>query len=212
MRRTYGLMFLLPALVAGWVLSPIAGADPKQDAPKIIPKEVRALEGTYTGAWTIYGINDKGEVVKRMAWTDTMKAGSPEVKGDRAYVTTTDEMAFDGAKGPPFKVEGMEGYYLTKDGGLGDYFVETFGQVNRLAKLGANIWSYAAPVAEQELTRLGFPKGASGQHVVVKVVTTEQGVETHRVSRLTTVNWKDKDGKERAAQFVSLQGHHKRQP
>ena len=38
------------------------------------------------------------------------------------------------------------------------------------------------------------------------------GVETHRVSRVTTVSWKDKDGAERTTQFVSLQGYHKRQP
>jgi hypothetical protein len=208
----YWLMLPLPSLVAVWVLSATAGTDPKPDVPRDVPKEVRALEGTYSGAWTMFGIDEKGEIVKRMTWTDTMKAGSPEVKGERAYVTTTDEMTFEGAKGPPFKVEGKEGYYLTKDGGLGDYFIETYGQVHRLAKLGVNVWSYAAPAAEQELARLGLPKGASGQHVVVKVVTTEQGVETHRVSRVTTVIWKDKDGKERVLQFVSLQGYHKRQP
>jgi hypothetical protein len=205
-------VILLTALGAGWGLSTTALADPTPDAPKDIPKEVRALEGTYTGAWTMYGSDEKGEIVKRMSWTDTMKAGSPEVKGDRAYVTTTDEMTFDGAKGPPLKVEGKEGYYVTKDGGLGEYFIETYGQVLRLSKLGANVWSYAMPAAEQELVRLGFPKEASGQHVVVKVMTSEQGIQTHRVSRLTTVTWKDKEGKERTAQFVSLQGYHKRQP
>jgi hypothetical protein len=205
-------MLSLPVLVISWALSANARSDPKPDVPADIPKEVRALEGTYSGAWTMYGIDENGEVVKRMAWTDTMKAGNPAVKGGRAYVTTTDEMMFEGAKGQPFKVEGKEGHYMTKDGGLGDYFIETFGQVYRLAKLGTNVWSYAAPAAEQELARLGFPKGASGQHVVVKVVTTEQGVETHRVSRVTTVSWKDKKGNERALQFVSLQGYHKRRP
>jgi hypothetical protein len=44
----------------------------------------------------LYGIDEKGEVVKRMAWTDTMKAGRPEVTADRAYVATTDEMTFEG--------------------------------------------------------------------------------------------------------------------
>ncbi len=38
-----------------------------------------------------------------------------------------------------------------------------------------------------------------------------QGAETHWISRLTTVSWKDKAGKERWLQFVSLQGYHKRQ-
>ena len=53
------------------------GAEPKADPPK----EVRALEGTYTGTWTMYGIDEKGEVVKRMSWTDTLKASGAEVKG-----------------------------------------------------------------------------------------------------------------------------------
>jgi len=68
------------------------------------------------------------------------------------------------------------------------------------------------PAAEQELARLRFPKGASGRHVVVKVVATEQGVETHRITRVTTLSWKDNGGQERVLQFVSLQGYHKRQP
>src|SRR5207248_1632998 len=157
------------------------------------------------------GVDDKGRVVKRMAWTDTIKATNPERMGDRAFVTTTDEMTFEGAPAP-FKVQGKEGYYLTKDGGLGDYFIEANGQVNRMVKLADDVWSYVAPAAGPELARLGFPAGATGRHVLVKVVTREQGVETHRVSRVTTVSWKDKDGAERTIQFVSLQGYHKRQP
>jgi len=212
MRTMSWLMLPLAALLAPGALPAAAGADAKPGAPEGVPPEVRALAGSYSGAWTMYGIDDKGEVVKRMAWTDTLKAAAPVVQGGRAYVSTTDEMTFAGAKGPPLKVEGREGYYLTKDGGLGDYFIETYGQVHRLARLGANAWSYAAPAAEQELARLGFPRGATGQHVVVKVITTEQGVETHRISRVTTVTWKDRGDQERTVQFVSLQGYHKRQP
>jgi hypothetical protein len=200
-------IFFAPALA----LSPSAGADQKADARNEVPKEVRALEGTYTGSWTMYGIDEKGEVVKRMAWTDTMKAVGAEIKGDRALVNTTDEMMFEGGQIPPYKVQGKEGYYLKNDGGLGDYFIEISGQTNRMVKVGENVWSYTTPAAAQELSMLGFPKDASGLHVLVKVVTKEQGTETHRISRLTTVNWKDKEGKERSLQFVSLQGYHKRQ-
>ncbi|MBX9584480.1 MAG: hypothetical protein K2X87_29620 [Gemmataceae bacterium] len=203
------LVVALAAFTASRSPVPHAAADDKV-AP--VPKEVRALAGTYTGAWALYGIDAKGEVVKKMAWTDTMTAADPEVKGDRAQVSTVDEMAFEGAKGPPFKVPGKEGYFLTKDGKLGDYFIETFGQVQRLVKLADNVWTAAAPAAEQELTRLGFPKGAAGQHVLVKVVTREAGVETHRISRVTMASWTDQDGKERTVQFVSLRGHHKRKP
>jgi hypothetical protein len=186
-------------------------ADPRAiaDTP---PKEVRDLIGTYTGSWTMFGIDAKGEVIKRMAWTDTIKAEKPEVQGGRAYVSTTDEMTFAGGKIPPLEVHGKEGYFLKKDGGLGDYFIESSGQTNRMVKVGENVWSYTTPAAAQELGRIGFPKDASGQHVLVKVVTKEKGIETHRISRLTTVSWKDKEGKERWLQFVSLQGFHKRRP
>jgi hypothetical protein len=198
---------LVALSIAISVLSTFVKADPKSE----VPKEVRALEGTYIGSWTIFGIDDKGAVVKRMSWTDTMKADRAELKGDRAVVVTTDEMSFEGGNIPARKAEGKEGYFLDKDGGLGDYFIETFNQVHRMARLGDRVWSYAMPAVEQELIQLGFPKGASGQHVIVKVVANEQGVETHRVSRLTTVTWKDKEGNQQALQFVSLQGHHKRQ-
>jgi hypothetical protein len=202
----FGIMGML--LVSS--LSVVGAAEPK-DAPDTVPNEVRRLAGTYTGSWTMFGIDGNGGVVKRMAWTDTMKADNPEVKGGRAYVTTTDEMRF-GSQAPPFKVSGREGYFLKKDGSLADYFVETFGQTNRMVKLADDVWCYTTPAVSQELARLGFPKDASGRHVVVKQVTKEQGIETHRISRLTTVSWKDKQGKERWLQFVSLQGFHKRQP
>jgi hypothetical protein len=121
-------------------------------------------------------------------------------------------MTFEGGNIPPFKVQGKEGYLLKKDGSLGDYFIETSGQTYKMVKVGDNVWSYSTPAATQELGRLGFPKEASGQHVLVKVITREQEVETHRISRLTTVSWKDREGKSRVLQYVSLQGFHERHP
>jgi hypothetical protein len=212
MRSRLWVLALLLFFAPAWAPSRTAGADEKADAPKEVAQEVRALQGTYTGSWTMYGIDEKGDVVKRMAWTDTMKAVDPQVKGDRAFVSTTDEMTFEGGQIPPFNVQGTEGYLLKLDGGLGDYFIESAGQTNRMVKVGENVWSYTTAAAAQELGRLGFPKDASGQHVLVKVVIKEQGVETHRISRLTTVQWKDKEGMERSLQFVSLQGFHQRQP
>jgi hypothetical protein len=194
-----------------WVstVSPGLRADEK-GAGNSVPKEVRDMAGRYTGAWTLYGIDDKGAVTKRAAWTDTVTAEKPEVKGDRAFVSLTDEMTFEG-RNEPFAMRGTEGYFLKKDGGVGDYFIETAGQIKRMVRLGENVWTYATAASAQELGQLGFPQNASGQHVLVKVVTTERGVETHRISRLTTASWKDKDGTERWLQFVSLQGFHKRQ-
>jgi hypothetical protein len=204
---TIGIVALL--LLGGSSRFRAAGLKNIPDEP---PKEVRDLVGTFTGSWTMFGIDDKGEVVRRMAWTDTIKAEKPEVEGDRAYVSTTDEMKFEGGKIPPIKVQGKEGYHLKTDGSLGDYFMEMAGHTFRMVKVGDNVWSYTTPAEAQELSGLGFPKDASGQHVLVKVITKERGVETHRISRVTTVSWKESEGKERWLQYVSLQGYHKQQP
>src|SRR5262249_25863479 len=131
------------------------------------PKEIRDLVGTYVGDWTIYGIDAKGAVVKRFAWGDTLKVSNPQVKDNRAFVTWTDEKVFEGGKIAPNQVEGREGYMLKRDGSLGDYFIEAHGQTSRLVKVADNVWSYAGPASAQELVGLGFPKGASGQHVLV---------------------------------------------
>jgi hypothetical protein len=54
--------------------------------------------------------------------------------------------------------------------------------------------------------------GQSSDPAKVVPQEKEQGLETHRISRVTTVSWQDKEGQERFLQFVSLQGHHRRQP
>lgn len=182
-----------------------------QAAPAQVPKEVAAITGTYTGSWAMFGIDRAGQVTKRAAWTDVLKAENPVVKGNQAYVITTDEMTFEGAAIPPRKVQGKEGYFINKDGSLGDYYFETFGRVYRMQRLEKDTWAYNVPADPRELAQLGFSNVSYGQHTLIKVVTNEQGTETHRISRLTTVNWKDADGKDRWIQFISLQGVHKRQ-
>jgi hypothetical protein len=205
-------LFVVLALI-GVAASP---AVPSETAPAVagdaraVPEELRALAGTYAGVWAMYGVDAQGAVVERMAWTDTMRAENPKVEGGRAFLTTVDEMVFEGGVAPPYRVEGREGFFLDAEGRSGDGFIETFGQVVRLIKLSDNAWSYVAPAAAGELGMLGFPAGAEGNHVLVKVLTREAGVETHRISRVTTVRWTDAAGAERWTQFVSLQGYHKR--
>ncbi len=181
------------------------------EVPGEVPEEVRMLEGSYTGAWNMFGINETGEIVTNMTWTDTVEAGESKVEGNRAFVTTVNVMTFEGGQNPPFRMQGREGYALNQDGSLGDYFIEVAGRTHRMVQVGDNVWSCTAPADAGELGRLGFPATATGQHVLVKVVTEEQGIETHRISRLTAVRWKNKDGKEQVMSFVSLKGHHLRE-
>jgi hypothetical protein len=182
-----------------------------QATARPIPKELSDLTGTFVGEWTMFGLDENGQITKKAAWTDTIKVENPVIKGDRAFVTNTDEMIFAGGKIPPRKYQGSEGYFINADGSLGDYFIESFGKTTRMHKLAENIWAYGIPAATQEIAQLGFSNIINAHHALVKVVTRENGTETHRITRITTVNWKDRTGKEVCTQFVSLQGYHKRQ-
>jgi hypothetical protein len=176
-----------------------------------IPEEVTALLGTYTGTWTGYRLGESGEVVKSAAWTDVMTLSDPVVEGSRVYANALDEMTFEEEFIPPMKVSGAEGYFINEDGSLGDYFFETSGQVYRMQRLATDVWAYATPVTPAEFEMLGLPPGSGGQHVLIKVVTHEGGIETHRITRVTTVRWTDSDGVDHWTQFTSLQGYHRKQ-
>ena len=185
--------------------------DQNNGSSQVVPQAVRDLEGTYVGSWTLFGIDEESKVVKLASWTDTIKAENPQIDDEQAYVLTTSEMVFDGSDAPPMKFAGKEGYFLMPDGSLGDYFVETFGQISKSTQLGENVWISVTPASAEDLASYRLPNDSSGQHVLVKVVTSEEGVEIHRITRVTTVNWTDQAGQERSTQFVSLQGFHQRQ-
>jgi len=186
------------------------GRETSSEDKESVLEELRSVVGTYKGSWTIYGIDEKRKVVRKMAWTDTLKAENPVVDGKRAYVTTSAEMVFDDGNIPPMTVPGKEGYLLNHDGTTGDYFIETLGQTFRMERLSENTWAYSVPADPEDLGRLGFSNVLLGQHTLVKIVVVKDGVERHRISRLTTVEWNDRTGKERSIQFISLKGTHER--
>jgi hypothetical protein len=159
----------------------------------------------------VFGIDEAGQAVTLVSWTDTIQAENPQIDGEQAYVLTTGEMVFDNANIPPMKIAGKEGYSLLPDGTLGDYFVETNGQVSKSNQLSEDVWISVTPASAQDLASYGLPNVSSGQHILNKVVTSEDGVETHRITRVTTVNWTDQAGQERSTQFVSLQGFHQKE-
>ena len=174
-----------------------------------IPPEVQAIVGTYQGSWTSYTLNEKGEVVKQSAWTDTILAEKPTATSDRAFVETLDEMIFEGGRIPPQKVIGKEGYFIGKDGSLGEYYVEMFGQTIQMKKLAKDVVSYSIPGNAREFNTLG-DKFISATHVLVKITTYELGTEVHNITRVTNAKWKDADGKEHSSQYVSLTGQHRK--
>ncbi len=224
-RYTFGIMILVLSLFL-LACQPVQAIDPAassqvqpvaqitgnhESSSQVVPEAVRALEGTYVGSWTLFGIDQENNVVTLATWTDTIKAEAPQVDGEQAFVLTTSEMAFDGSQAPPMTFTGREGYYLMPDGSLGDYFVETFGQITKSTQLGDNVWISVSPASPDDLASYLRPNDSSGQHVTVKVVTSEAGIEIHRITRVTTVNWLDQEGQDQSLQFVSLQGFHKRQ-
>lgn len=121
--RFFSCACLSLLLCLGFVINSSA-----QNTVQKVLAEVQAIVGNFTGSWTSYTINDKGEVIKQAAWADTIKAEKPTVTADRAFVETIDEMTFEGGRIPPQKIAGKEGYLLNKDGSLGNYFIEIFGQ------------------------------------------------------------------------------------
>jgi hypothetical protein len=224
-RYIFGVMILLASLFLS-SCQPIQAPDPaassqiqptetvtgkNNGSSQVVPQAVRDLEGTYGGSWTLFGIDEESKVVTLASWTDTIKAESPQMDDEQAYVLTTTEMVFDGSAAPPVNFTGKEGYFLMPDGSLGDYFIETFGQVSKSTQLGENIWISVTPASAEDLASYRLPNDSSGQHVLVKVVTSEEGAEIHRITRVTTVTWTDQAGQEQSIQFVSLQGFHKRQ-
>jgi hypothetical protein len=199
---------VLVALPSGCARRTSAAAATANTAIVTPDADVNALLGTYVGSWSTFAIDASGQVTSEMAWTDTITAVGPVDEPDRRYVNTTDVMIFSGGRIPPQRVAGKEGYLRNADGTLGGYFVEVMGQTTRMQRVAPDIWTSVTDAAPRELAALGV--GATGRHVLVKVVSTEQGGETHRISRLTTVHWTAADGTPRAAQFVSLQGVHRR--
>jgi hypothetical protein len=185
-------------------------AQANRSSPEV-PQAVHDMVGTYVGSWTMFGVDEEGHVVEFSSWTDTVTAENPQIDGEKAYVHATDAMVFENSNIPPMEVTWIEGYFLMPDGSLGDQFIESFGQATRMVQLSENVWTSAAPAHSEELASFGFPNVSYGQHVTTKVVTGGEGVEIHRVTRVTTVNWTDHAGQDRWLQYVSLQGVHQRQ-
>ncbi|MEX1019510.1 MAG: hypothetical protein WDZ49_07620 [Litorilinea sp.] len=209
---TISVLLLALLLSACQPIQPAATASaPNNGSAPVVPQVIRDLEGSYVGAWTVFGLDEEGQVMKLVSWADTIQAENSQIEDDQAYVLTTGEMVFEGGNIPPMTIAGKEGYFLLPDGSLGDYFVETNGQISKSTHLGENVWITVTPASAQDLASYRLPNVASGLHILNKVVTREDGLEIHRITRVTTVNWTDLAGQARSTQFASLEGFHKRQ-
>ena len=167
-----------------------------------------ALTGIYTGEWATMGVDANGNPIAKSSWTDFVKTGTITVTEDREYVSAHDHMVF--ADGTTHDLMWNEGFLRKPDGATGARFIEIFGQTVIETAIGPGLFSYAQSATPEELASLGFLNASFGEHVTVKVVTSEpDGSHEERVTRVTTVHWQLASGEDRWTQMVTLQGHHR---
>lgn len=167
-----------------------------------------ALTGIYTGEWATMGVDASGNPIAKSSWTDLVKTGTITVTEDREYVSAFDHMVF--ADGTTYDLSWNEGYLRKPDGSTGARFIEIMGQTLIETAIAPDTFSYAQSATPQELASLGFRNASFGEHVTVKVVTSEpDGSHDERITRVTTAHWVLASGEDRWTQTVTLQGHHR---
>jgi hypothetical protein len=169
----------------------------------------KKIAGKYMGTWTMFGMAD-GKVVEKAGWTDVLTAANPTQGDGKAFVEVSDVMTF--ADGTTRTSTFHEGYVTNPDGTAGDRFYEINGKPLYFKKLTDNDWAVQGSPDEGELWFMGFNAKAvvSASHVTMKTTTYEGDLDTDHVTRVTTVQWKDVDGKLKTDQFVSMKGEHTR--
>jgi hypothetical protein len=205
-QRLVALLF-----IAATAACTAASADPQATASALSaqpPPELLALAGHYDGAWTISGVDAMGNTKTVSSWTDSLDLGNPVVLADRAYISATDHMTF--ASGGTHDQDFAEGFFLNADGSLGDRYYVVSGQTVRETPIADHVFTFAQTASPQELASLGFMNAASGEHVTTEVITFDaDGADVSRLTRVTTVHWKDGAGQDRWTQAVTLQGFHR---
>jgi len=165
---------------------------------------VKKLEGVYAGEWTMYRLGDKAQPMPAGSWKDTLTSKEVTITKAEAAVAINIAMRFDNPRIPAMKFNSREGYTLDAKGKPQAYFIEMNGQRVIAQEVGPNTYAYTSKPDAQELGRLGLGQAKDAWHTTVKAVVLVQGVETHKITRLTTAVLADGS----IQQFVSLSGFH----
>ncbi|MCA9691343.1 MAG: hypothetical protein R3A51_13055 [Nannocystaceae bacterium] len=185
------------------------GTDTDGDDPVAAALDAKA--GTYMGSWELFGYDPMAGAYPAFAWTDVVTAQNPTVEADRAYLDVTDVITFE--MGGGYEQMWIEGFQLNEDGTPGAEFIEMMGVVTVLEEVEPDHYVYEQPVTEQDLMLIAgvtLENLVSGTHVVDKVVTHPGGVETHTISRTTSIEYTDDADQLVTIEFESLRGTHEK--
>lgn len=172
---------------------------------------ITEMVGTYTGDFEMYGLDGGDQAITVMTWTDTAVATNPRIEGDRAVVDVHEEMVVD--QSTTYEMDWLEGVLIEADGSAGSRFIDMNGIVTIQTEVEPGHFEYQQDLDEYDhyywdnITPVNL---VSGYHVMNKIVTDVQGVETHEITRTTYVDYEDQGGTIISVEFVSLQGTHEK--
>ncbi len=184
--------------------SPPSATDP-------VLASLETIAGEYTGEWTLRGVDETGAPKVVMSWTDEVSVPfEPIREPGRAYLSVTDEMTFEGPV-PARTVTFKEGFLVADDGSVGErFFNQGDGGAVVETELAPGVYTFSQVATPEELATLGFTDANPGTHVTVKTTTRDGSVEQEHISRVTTAQWRDADGRPHTTQMVTLEGMHRR--
>lgn len=170
------------------------------------------LVGTYKGEWTVFALDANGQIFEKSKWVDTLIEENPQNDGERPTVDAIDTITFPNGKIIVSRFQ--EGFYTNSEGQAGDRYTINHDVITTYTSLDPETWVFQYRLSDAEMQWFGFEPSlvTTASHVIVRSRTyAADGKETYNVTRLTAVQWHDKDGQERFIQFVSMKGYHRRE-
>ena len=173
-----------------------------------VEAEINKLSGVFTGEWTTYKLNEKGEVVIVNAWQDTLRAGTPIINDTLAYVNINGILHFENEFIPPYKMQFTEGFKLS-NGEIEHHFFTIMGTELIEHKINEHTYVITQPIMPFELKQLGIASAKTATNTTVKEIIDLNGEEVHLVTITSTIVWVKND-EEKYTQYVSCKGYHKK--
>ena len=174
-----------------------------------VEDEINKLRGNFSGEWTAFKKDATGNIVKSVSWKDTLTTSEPIANDTIIYVDVQSKMTFDNPHIPAYEMQFKEGFYVKDKKIVKHFFTYMNNEVEQI-KLDNNTYVYSQKVEAHEFPQMGFNNATEGTHTVVKVIINIDGHEIHKIKRITTILWKDKNLSLQNIQFVSLSGYHKK--